>query len=760
MTRMLKVAMVLALTLGSLPVQAQVVKQEIQVGVYGVDGPKSGGERPAARPEEYGELKRGPVLEKYAVEVDLPDYVVEMKAENVNLNNRSFKMEGGKPGVSMWKASYDQMPHLLDNNARSLYTHTGGGNMRLGGTAQADLQASFEPTIRQMVNGAPYVDLGFDVKTTQAAMRLHPTHDLKIELGGWRQTRVGTKAQPASFGFSNAIELAAPMDMETNEGFLNMQYAKKAFQMAFNYRVSDFVNHFPKYFWDNPKRATENYTAANKYSAGDSSVNGQMANAPDNRAHAFKLEGGVNLPLRSRFGFEAGYQLWTAKNTMLPYTTNTQMNPGNATAAAAGLTFDASAQSNRPDPNVEGKIEVYTYMGKLVSRPFDWLRGSLQHESYIMENKSKQYALPGWAVFDQVWHNEAGGAKTPREEFRDDKTSLKLDYDIASWLSGNFGASHKFMKKTRAIPLSREDEVSAGFTVRPSRRLWMNLGYLVALRRSNGADIQHYPRTNGALRSYYTEAPGMRRVDVADRNRNQGRVQVQWMPGEASVNLSARYTHDGYRASKHDDLTGGDPAVWGGLFGILKDQTQAYALDASVPLGEKWDVDVFYEHDFSKRILRSVQTAAENTYFAGGNTTFIMLQDPARRWETRMTDTTNAVGLGFTWRAAKKVKTKFGYDMILTRYNGEPVSVGSAITNYRGFQTSRRVQQTVKLNTEYKVRDDLTLGMNYFFDKFMGNDFAYDGLPVRLGTSSLFLGANPIRNYYVHSIGGGVNYKF
>ncbi|MEK7382504.1 MAG: MtrB/PioB family outer membrane beta-barrel protein, partial [Elusimicrobiota bacterium] len=559
------------------------------------------------------------------------------------------------------------------------------------------------------------------------------------------------------------------------------QLAKKEYQVAFSYRLSDFNNKIPNLFWDNPKRITENYTASNQYSAGDSSINGQMSNAPDNRAHAFKLEGGAALPMDSRFSFEGGYQRWTANNNMLSYTSNGGMKPTNAVALAAGLTFDATDPANLPSSTVDGRIDVYTYMFKLTSRPLSWLKGSLAHDAYIMENKSSQYTLPGWAVFDQVWHSET--KTTPREQFREDKTAVKLDYEITSWLSGDLGLSHKYEKKTREIPKGKTDEATVGFLVRPSKDLFVNLSYLLSARRGNGMDLEHYPRTFSAAtgRTYFTEHPGLRRIDVADRNRNSARAQVQWTPGEASVGLSARLTEDRYRIGKGDS-DGADPFVYGDLYGLTSDLNTSVGLDFSLPVIGSVVIDGYYTFDTGRRYLRSSQTAcagqtsSNNGYALPGEpvsattscsatSATIMTGDPRSKWETRMTDKSHIAGLALAFSPMAKLKAMLGYDIIETSQNYDMMYAGSfastATDPYNSFPTSKRMTQTVRTRGEYKLTENLTVAANYMFEKFDATDFGFGNVPLRdVSNASIFLGVNPIRNYYAHTIGTGVNYKF
>ncbi|MBI5594583.1 MAG: MtrB/PioB family outer membrane beta-barrel protein [Elusimicrobia bacterium] len=778
MSKILRVSMALALTLTSTPAWAT-LSQEVSVKVQQrIQRTEGGGQ--SAQAEEYGEFRNGLVLEKYQLDFENEKYVIDVEASNVGLNNQSLRAEGGQPGKMTWKVGWDNLPHLFSTEAKSLYMDAGNGNLVLPGAYRKDTTgAAFTNSIKGPL---PYVPLGYDVETGNLDLKFHPAHDFTVDMGVMRQTKRGTKATTGSFGFSNAVELAAPIDWLTHEAYLELQKADKDSQIAFIYRLSDFQNNIPNLYWDNPYRATNRYSSSSGYSTGDQSARGGQAMDASNKAHSLKLEGGVNLPLNSRFSGEAGYQLWTARNAMMFYTTNAAIHAGSAMTDKPP--FDASRTA--PDNDVVGKMEVFTYMGKLASRPFHWLRAAVSHEAYIMENKSTQYDMPGFAIFDQIWHVE--NVRTPREQFRDDKTALSFDYDITDWLSGGTDLKHIYKKQTREIPKLREYEFEQGFTIRPSRELFVNLSALHSERRGNGMDLEHYPTTTSTItgKKYLTDHPGLRRIDVADRNRNQGRVQVQWTPGESSLGASARITDDKYRQGKGDP-TGGNPYVYPELFGTESEQAQAFGLDFSVPVLGSVVVDGFYEYDYTKRYMRSSQTicagnttvwVSSKTYGAGipgeGTCGFsnnspatIMTGDPATQWVNRTTDQSHIAGLGVTWTPLQKLKTFFGYDLTMTVQNVDAMYSGAAVnqgTNgaddtYGSFPKSRRVTQTFRTKSEYQILKDLTFVANYAFEKFYATDFGWDR-PVRDGNTSLFLGANPVRNFSAHSMGAGLNYKF
>lgn len=825
MTRILRATMAAVLALWPTLAAAKTVEQDVDVSlrqriIHTLRGPAN------PLPEKYGEKPNGLFLERYKMDFDNGKYDMEFEAENVGLNNESFRFEGGEPGKFTWNGGWDKTPHLFSNEARTLYQDMGDGNMVLvGGQNLRNMSdANFNLYVTTTVGQGRYIPLGFMTETGKLDLRFRPAEDFTVKVGALHMTRNGTKPTSASFGFSNAIEIAAPVNQVTNEAYLDMQVAKKDYQIGFNYRLSKFENNIPTLRWDNPKRSSDQMVGTtgkvdnSGYSAGDRAAQGAQAMEPSNQAHALKVEGGVSLPLESRFSFEAGYQRWSALNAMMPYTTNSSITATNValnkyltndpTGPVGGalknqyiiannaIPCDTTLVSCLPDVNIDTKYEIFTYMGKLSSRPLPGLRASLSHDSYIAENKSKIYDLIGFGVFDGKWEPEE--LKTKRESFRDDKTALKFDYEITSWLSGNLGLSHAYMKKTREISKSREDEGTVGLTFRPSRDLFVNTSVLMSGRRGNGMDYQDYTtatasKTVAAAQVNYTlftTDPGLRRADVADRNRNSARVQVQWTPGEASYSLSARMTEDRYRLGKGDP-TAGDPTVYPELLGMYQARDESVGTDMSIPLPLGMTLDAYYEFDFNSRNVRgnaSSSNASENCQInvatsklnPGCSSTTYTFQDPNRRWDTRITENSHIAGISLSAMPLEKLKTVFGYDIVSTRGNSDPISQGDCLNDnslpkcwptgttiaggkeagtYLPLPTTRRMNQTFKAGARYDVLKDLTLTANYQFDKFDIDDYGYENVPLRNSNDAIFLGAS-LRNYYSHMLALGMNYRF
>jgi len=84
------------------------------------------GQQPQAKFEEYHPLPNGMIIEYYALDFSSGAYGMSFEAKNVDQLDQSFMLVGGEPGLFSYDASWDQTPHILSYDARTLYVNNGG----------------------------------------------------------------------------------------------------------------------------------------------------------------------------------------------------------------------------------------------------------------------------------------------------------------------------------------------------------------------------------------------------------------------------------------------------------------------------------------------------------------------------------------------------------------------------------------------------------------------------------------------------------
>jgi hypothetical protein len=597
--------------LGAAPVSAVDIAQDLDV--YVQQRFMGSGPNPRqSKYEEYHPVPNGVVLDRYKLDLYYEDYDLSFAAKNVDQLDQSYRVEGGRPGVFTYKAVWDQTPHIFSYSARSLYFGSGGVLTMdpVLRNANQTTPANFIGNMQSALLDSPFVPLQIQSEKASVDLAYHPAKDLTVAVGGSRTHRFGARALGTGFSFSNNVEVAQPVNQVTDAAYLDVGLARKTYQADFRYELSDFQNQFENLTWDNPGRLTD---------ANGSPSRGQLSAEPSNVAHSFTLSGGADLPAKTHFSAQAGASLWRQDETLNPLT----INP-----TVTGSPFVNPADpANLPMSRADRKINVYTQSYRLANSYFGDFRTSLAYRSYIMENRSADFTLPGYVRADSNWVN--GTVTAQPYENRKDDIDWKGDYDLTKTVSLTGGYTYEYKKESREIPKSGENIVSAGTTWKPVSNFFVNLSGLVGLRRMKAYD----PQTIEAAPGVFTEMPGLVRFDVGDRNRAQGRAQMQVNHGDSTYGLSYRITQDHYRP--------GDVPLNGGIatnlfqqYGMLVNDTQAAGVDLSQELPRDFTLDTYFEFDYSRRLVRS-------NVNSGG----VINQDAAHDWEMRTTETSNIGGI-------------------------------------------------------------------------------------------------------------------
>lgn len=707
----------------------------------------TGGNPKQAKFEEYHVVPNGLVLDSYSLDLDWGSYELGLRARNINQLDQSYRLSGGKPGSFSYKLSWDQAPHIYSYQAKTLY-NAYGGTLSMDPVLRAANQAtptSYFANMSQSLALAPITSLQVQSDKAGLDLTFHPEKDWTVQIGGSQQHRYGARGIGASFGFSGAVEVPEPVDHVTQEGYMEIGYAKKEYQFDLRYDVSSFHNRFSNMTWDNPRRLDDRYVSAAAYVNGDGSAMGRMNLWPDSFAHTIALSGGVDLPLKTHLSAELGLAMWRQDDMLEPYTINSMIVPGAVLAPASPANlppFNANDPVNLPIPSADRKINRYSQSYRLANSYIEGLRTSLAYRSYILENRSKAVTFPGWVRFDQVW--EPGGSTPDRAEYRKDDVDWKADYELTKTVSLGAGYTFEYYKANREIPKTNEHSFDAGTTWKPTPDFFLNASYLVALRRARALDRQTYMSSD----STYLETPGLVRFDVGDRNRNQGRLQVQYNRGESTYALSWRVTQDHYRPGRQQ-LDGGPDFAGANLwqqYGLLRDDNQAAGIDVSQQLDKDWSVDAFYEIDFARRLVRSNTNAA------------VVTQDSTNDWLLRATETSNIGGVAVNYAPGPEWKLTAGYD--LTASVGKAEVVTDPTGKLGSLPVTTRMQQSLKFKSRYQAFKNLAFTARYMYQKFDVSDYAWNNIPnITPDATGVFLGAAQ-KNYFVHVLGLGLDYRF
>ena len=144
------------------------------------------------------------------------------------------------------------------------------------------------------------------------------TPDLDVSVPVQEHAKTGNQPWAGTFGFSDAVELPAPVDTRTNEVGAALEWAQPArarCASATTARSSGTTS--ITLIWDNPLRITDSPTAG--------PFQGRMSLWPDSNLNAVNVSGSVNLPARSRATAYVSVGNWTQNDALIPFTINTAL---------------------------------------------------------------------------------------------------------------------------------------------------------------------------------------------------------------------------------------------------------------------------------------------------------------------------------------------------------------------------------------------------------------------------------------------------
>jgi MtrB/PioB family decaheme-associated outer membrane protein len=282
---------------------------------------------------------------------------------------------------------------------------------------------------------------------------------------------------------------------------------------------------------------------------------------------------------------------------------------------------------------------------------------------------------------------------------------------------------------------------------------WNGFGPNAGYAATTGNMNVFFPLNNALANATYanqnriSELPGMRRYNMANRNRTRGRANLEWQATERlSLHSDLDYTRDAYADS---------------VYGLLDSRDWAVNLEASYSASENLAVTVFYTHEnqrsHSAGNTYTANSAATNvngfTAISGGCYATIALRnasnkiDPCLNWSTDMTNRTHVAGVTFERRNLLRHKLTLAADLVTTHattdydvlggnYANNPLAVAGApagtIAAY--YIPTRRLPYVWTDDTQLRVRADYAksprerVRIAYWYAQLSAHDYAYDGM--------------------------------
>lgn len=282
---------------------------------------------------------------------------------------------------------------------------------------------------------------------------------------------------------------------------------------------------------------------------------------------------------------------------------------------------------------------------------------------------------------------------------------------------------------------------------------WTAFGPAAGVLATTGNANVFFPLNNVMANGSYanqnriSELLGMRRYNMADRDRQKLRAEVAWQPVERlSLQANAGYSIDDYGSSR---------------YGLLDAHDFAMNLEGTFAASETLAFTAFFTYeDLRARTAGNTYTAnstAANvngfTAVSGGCFATIALRnasnkiDPCLNWEADMRDRTDVMGLTIDKKGLMAGKLDLGFDVTVTRsrstngvsggnYANNPLAVaGAPVGTIAAYYIRAAALPVVtaktteaKLKASYALNDASKLNFAWVYADLRTQDWAYDGM--------------------------------
>jgi MtrB/PioB family decaheme-associated outer membrane protein len=728
----------LAGVVGAAPLAAE-TNQSVEVGLQDVSQNQA-----EAKFEEYKDVPQGLVFEEYALDVNAANYDLDVKLENLFQDDQSAALDYNRKGKLWFKAGWDQAPHRWGESAFSFFDQTAPGVYAIDDAMQSFFQANpgsatWWNNISTFTDRARAVPLEARADTLSLNLGGALSEGWSVDFNFSQQEKHGNQLLPVALGRSFALELAKEVDQTVYDSGVALNYASEKTTLALSYGMNVYENAINTLVWDNPKRLTD---AVGDASRGDGAAQGRYSNAPDNLAHNTRLSASVQLPARSRFVADISATRMTQDEDLLPYSINS--------ALSAGAGFDVTNSSNLPANSAGTEMTLWTQNYQLSNRLLKNVALGLRARSEQLGNDSDEILFTGHTVLDQTWSGT--DEETIQFGYRKLNLGAYADWNLTPYMGLGVEYAHETTDRLhREYEETKEPTWTGRLTYNSPSWFRLRGRVIHAERYADGFDMEHYmsnPTT-------WIENPGIRRYDIAARNRNAGDLQMTAWGGPLTVTLNGSFTQDRFKPGDGDlyIATTAISATNQNLqFGLLSSRVVNGGADFGWDITENADLSTYYQMS----LVRNVQRQNQNT---GGTVS----QNVADNYTLWTIDRYDAVGVGLNTALTDRTGLRLGYDLAFSRGAFEYKELGSAVATKQSLPDTRTSKQDYSVKADYKASKDVSLTLGYLFEIYNITDFATDDMPLATGRleaqTNLTLG-DTSEDYKAHVVSLMMKYKW
>lgn len=636
---------------------------------FGIRGTVYGDNADRARYQRYRDLRNGPFADALRAGSTNEHWSFDVRADRVGYRDQRYTAAYNDFGKLKASFEWNQIPLFFSQDTATLYSSPSPGLFLLPDPLQAGLQNK-TATLASAAGQASVFDLRLKRAIADARLTYSATPHLDFNVSFRNTQKKGAQPWAGTFGFSDAVELAAPVDTRTTDVGAAAEWTNDRGEVRVGYDSSFFRNDVTTLVWDNPLRITDSPTAG--------PVQGRMAIWPNSDLNSGSVSGLVKLPASSQATAYVSLGNWSQNDPLIPFTINT---------ALPAIALD------RPATDAKARVTstAFTFNTRAIDRV--WINARFR--SYDFDNRTPVFHVANTVSYDTSAVAFAEGGTSPYSF-----THKTFDLDV-SWTPIAHGAFRAGYTREAVDQTFRSVDTTTENTLRLSADAtgvgWATVRavYEHAKRVGSGLDEQALDDIG--------EQVSLRQFDISDRASNRFSGIVILTPlSSLSLNATA--------------FVGREDRP-GAVFGLRSNDNTGASVGFDLVPGSRVSAGASYEYE-KYSALQASRQANPGAQF----------DDPTRDWTTDSADHahtfTASADLLKLW---PRTDVRFAYDMSRAEsvyiYGLVPNSTLPAVSQ---LPPVRNTRNRLSADARYSLTRRVGAGLTYWYEKYSVQDYAFN----------------------------------
>jgi len=655
-----------------------------------------------ARYQRFQDLRNGPFAEGFRFGKADDHRLFDLRAEHVGYRDQRYVANFNQFGKVKASFEWNQIPLFFSENTATLFSSPTPGVLLLPDPLQSGIQNG-TATLPGVVGLASPFDLRLQRSIADFRLTYSASRNVDLNLSFKNTHKSGEQPWAGTFGFGNAVELAAPVDTRTTEFGAAAEWSSHRGDLRLGYDSSFFRNNITTLVWDNPLRITDSPTAG--------PVQGRESIWPNSDLNAGSISGLLKLPASSQATAYVSIGSWSQDGALVPFTIN---------SALPVIPLD------RPTADAEARVTSTALAFN--SRPTGNLWVNARFRSYDFDNRTPIFHVMNTVAYDTSVAAFAEGGTSPYSF-----TRKILDVD-ASFTPVRYAAFRAAYSRETVDQTFRTFDTTTENTLRVSADatglVWLTVRavYEHAKRVGSGLDEQTLDDIG--------EQVSLRHFDISDRNANRFSTIV-------IVNPVSQLSLNGTAFVGREDRPDTE-------FGLRSNDNNGFSAGFDYVPGDRVSAGVSYQYE-KYTALQASRQANPGPQF----------DDPTRDWTTDLADrahtVTASVDLLKLW---PKTDVRFAYDYSRAQsvyvYGLAPNTTLPTPVQLPPVLNER---SRVSADARYFLTRNVAVGLVYWYEKYNVDDFATNPATLNsLAQPSFLILGYTYHPYRANTLWGRITY--